>query len=62
MNTMNDSVRILRSIIDNVENVIVGKRSAVELAVISLICNGHVLIEDVPASARQAWYQQLQNP
>ena len=45
---MNDSVRILRSIIDNVENVIVGKRSAVELAVISLICNGHVLIEDVP--------------
>ena len=32
---MNDSVRILRSIIENVENVIVGKRSAVELAVIS---------------------------
>ena len=27
-----------QSIIDNVENVIVGKRSAVELAVISLIC------------------------
>ena len=37
---MNDSVRVLRNIIDNVENVMVGKRSAVELAVISLICNG----------------------
>lgn len=45
---MNESVRILKNIINNVENVIVGKRYAVELAVISLICNGHVLIEDVP--------------
>ena len=59
---MNDSVRILRSIIDNVENVIVGKRSAVELAVISLICNGHVLIEDVPGVGKTSRYQQLQNP
>jgi MoxR-like ATPase len=28
--------------------VIVGKRSTAELAVISLLCNGHLLIEDVP--------------
>jgi MoxR-like ATPase len=45
---MNDSVAILKKIIDNVEKVIVGKREAIELALISLICNGHVLIEDVP--------------
>lgn len=35
-------------IIENIEKVIVGKRSTVELAVISLLCQGHLLIEDVP--------------
>jgi MoxR-like ATPase len=35
-------------IIKNIEKVIVGKRSSVELAVISLLCQGHLLIEDVP--------------
>jgi len=32
----------------NIEKVIVGKRGAVDLAVISLLCQGHLLIEDVP--------------
>ncbi len=35
-------------IIDNVETVIVGKRREVELAVVALISQGHLLIEDVP--------------
>jgi MoxR-like ATPase len=35
-------------VIGNIENVIVGKRETVELAVISLLCQGHLLIEDVP--------------
>ena len=35
-------------IIDNVEQVIVGKREVVELTVIGLLSEGHVLIEDVP--------------
>lgn len=35
-------------VINNIEKVIVGKRSSVELAVISLLCQGHLLIEDVP--------------
>lgn len=35
-------------VIENIENVIVGKRETVELAVISLLCQGHLLIEDVP--------------
>ena len=34
--------------IDEVERVIVGKRSTVEKAVLTLICNGHLLIEDIP--------------
>ena len=32
----------------NVRRVIVGKDEAIELALIALICKGHVLIEDVP--------------
>lgn len=32
----------------NIEKVIVGKRNPVDLAVICLLCQGHLLIEDVP--------------
>ena len=35
-------------VIANIERVMVGKRAAVELAVISLLSQGHLLIEDVP--------------
>ncbi len=35
-------------IIDNVERVILGKREAIELLLVALLCEGHVLIEDVP--------------
>ncbi|MHB1133062.1 MAG: AAA family ATPase [Chloroflexota bacterium] len=37
-----------KRIVDNVEQVIVGKRAEVEMALIGLICQGHLLIEDVP--------------
>lgn len=32
----------------NVENVILGKRSAVLLVAVALLCEGHILLEDVP--------------
>jgi MoxR-like ATPase len=35
-------------IIDNIQKVIVGKRREVEIAVIALLSQGHVLVEDVP--------------
>lgn len=35
-------------LIDNVSNVIIGKRDALELIVVSLLCEGHTLLEDVP--------------
>jgi MoxR-like ATPase len=37
-----------KAIVDNIEQVIVGKRDKVELAVIALISQGHVLLEDIP--------------
>jgi MoxR-like ATPase len=36
------------AVIEEVETVIIGKRDAVELAVIALLSGGHVLIEDIP--------------
>jgi len=35
-------------VIRNVETVIVGKRPVIEFAVVALLCEGHVLLEDVP--------------
>ena len=40
--------QLIEKIIGNVEKVIVGKRTAVELALIALISQGHLLIEDAP--------------
>jgi len=37
-----------QAVIENVERVIVGKREAIELVLVALLCEGHVLIEDVP--------------
>ncbi|GAB4153684.1 MAG: MoxR family ATPase [Candidatus Promineifilaceae bacterium] len=35
-------------VIDNVENVIIGKRSVIEMLMVAVLCEGHVLLEDVP--------------
>ncbi len=35
-------------IIENISRVIVGKRHSIELLLVSLLADGHVLIEDVP--------------
>jgi len=40
--------KIATTLLNNVQQVIIGKEEVVELAVISLISNGHLLIEDAP--------------
>jgi MoxR-like ATPase len=45
---MSFAQQTLTRLIANIENVIVGKREAIELALVALICRGHLLIEDVP--------------
>jgi len=37
-----------QKVVNNLEKVIVGKRQTVELVVIGLLCQGHLLVEDVP--------------
>jgi MoxR-like ATPase len=43
-----DLKSVAESIIGNVERVIVGKRAEIEQALVALLCQGHILIEDVP--------------
>jgi MoxR-like ATPase len=45
---MTDVQSFAERVINNIEKVIVGKRRTVELSVIGLLCQGHLLIEDVP--------------
>ncbi|HEU0165830.1 MAG TPA: AAA family ATPase, partial [Thermomicrobiales bacterium] len=35
-------------VIDEVERVIVGKRAVIEQVMVAILCEGHVLLEDVP--------------
>jgi len=45
---MQDTRKLIKTLVRNVEKVIIGKREVVELAIISLLSRGHLLIEDVP--------------
>jgi MoxR-like ATPase len=49
---MSEVQQFANQVIDNVEKVIIGKRAAIELVVVALLCEGHVLLEDVPGSGK----------
>src|SRR5947209_7916122 len=40
------------ALLDNIERVIIGKRDVIELLLVALLCEGHVLIEDVPGTGK----------
>ncbi len=42
----------IRALVDSVERVIKGKSEAVELALVTLLARGHLLIEDVPGTGK----------
>jgi len=46
-------------VIGNLEKVIVGKRQSIELIVMGLLCQGHVLIEDVPGVGKTVLARSL---
>lgn len=49
---MEDVQKFVAPLIENVERVIVGKRQAIEYILVALLCEGHVLLEDVPGSGK----------
>jgi MoxR-like ATPase len=56
---MADVQEIANRIVDNVEKVIVGKRASVQLTVLGLLCQGHILIEDVPGVGKTVLAKSL---
>lgn len=48
MQSVQDLATAVQRIVGNVERVIVGKAEPVAFSLIAVICNGHILIEDVP--------------
>ena len=49
---MNQIQEFSNVIIENVEKVIVGKRDVIELLMVALLCEGHILLEDVPGTGK----------
>jgi MoxR-like ATPase len=49
---MTDVMATAKKIIANVEKAIVGKRRQVVLSIVSWLCEGHILLEDVPGVAK----------
>src|SRR5262249_55508998 len=47
-----DVTAVAGKIIANIEKVIIGKRPAVTLTLVAALCEGHVLLEDVPGVAK----------
>jgi MoxR-like ATPase len=45
---MNQIQTFSQQLLDNVERVIIGKRPSLDLLVVAMLCEGHVLLEDVP--------------
>jgi MoxR-like ATPase len=45
---MQELSKFISPIIENVEKVIIGKRSTIELLLVAMLCEGHILLEDVP--------------
>ncbi len=50
---------IANRIVENVEKVIVGKRREVQMTVLGLLCQGHILIEDVPGVGKTVLAKSL---
>ncbi|HOT90493.1 MAG TPA: MoxR family ATPase [Anaerolineae bacterium] len=49
---MNHITAFTDRIIQNIETVIIGKRETIELLMVALLCQGHVLLEDVPGTGK----------
>jgi MoxR-like ATPase len=46
-------------VIENLEKVVIGKRQPLELLVLGLLCQGHILIEDVPGVGKTIMARSL---
>ncbi len=56
---MNAPGQIFKQVRDNIRKVIVGKDDVIELVLVALLCEGHVLIEDVPGVGKTSLISAL---
>lgn len=49
---MTEIQQFSQRVLDNVERVIIGKRDVLELLMVAVLCEGHVLLEDVPGTGK----------
>jgi MoxR-like ATPase len=47
-----DVAAVATKIVNNIEKVIIGKRSQIVVALVAYFCEGHILLEDVPGVAK----------
>jgi MoxR-like ATPase len=47
-----DVTAVAGKILANVEKVIIGKRQPIQLCLVAILCEGHILLEDVPGVAK----------
>jgi MoxR-like ATPase len=57
--TVSDVQLFTDKMLDNLRTVIVGKEQALELTIIGLLCQGHILIEDVPGVGKTVMARSL---
>jgi len=50
--TLQEAVEVAERLLANIETVVHGKRDEIRLVLTALACNGHVLFEDVPGTAK----------
>ena len=55
----NEAAKTANLITDNINHVIVGKQTSVELATIALMSGGHILVEDVPGVGKTVLARSL---
>ena len=46
------SVAVLKTLIKTVKQQVLGRENVIELAIIALIADGHILLEDYPGSGK----------
>src|SRR5213080_2384661 len=49
----------IEKILQNIEKVMIGKRNVVELSLVALLAEGHVLLEDVPGVGKTMMVRAL---
>lgn len=58
-NVMEEIQFVSKHLVENLEKVIVGKRNVIEMMIVGLLCQGHILIEDVPGVGKTVLARSL---